>query len=274
MYTRFVMCAIVEHIFRVYFYLDNMKSAITERFIEYVTTHKINRRRLSIDLGRSENTVTNIIKGTNNVSSDLLNRIENFKPEIYDYITKADDDIGIVSEAAVQYRRSTARIYHIPREAAAGDILASMDPVKDDDLELFHMPDLQPGTYFSIYARGDSMENTIYDGELLICSRLERLEDARDGYVHVICSNQVDEGFVVKRIFKKQVGGHVRSLELRSDNPFYPPVTLQAGKIQAIFQVRRTIRARFPPPYKEINEDLIALKNTVDELKNLLDKKL
>ena len=51
-----------------------------------------------------------------------------------------------------------------------------MDPVKDDDLELFHMPDLQPGVYFSIYARGDSMENTIYDGELLICSRLERIE--------------------------------------------------------------------------------------------------
>lgn len=189
---------------------------------------------------------------------NVLNRLEEIKPEIYNYITRPDSESSsVLNEAAVQYRRSTARIYHIPREAAAGDILASMDPVKDDDLELFHMPDLQPGTYFSIYARGDSMENTIYDGELLICSRLERLEDARDGYVHVICSNQVDEGFVVKRIFKKQVGGHVRSLELRSDNPFYPPVTLQAGKIQAIFQVRRTIRARFPPPYKEIFEDFI-----------------
>ena len=110
---------------------------------------------------------------------NVLNRLEEIKPEIYEYIT-SDHSSGshIVSEAAAEYHRA-ARIYHIPREAAAGDILASMDPVKDDDLELFHMPDLRPGVYFSIYARGDSMENTIYDGELLICSRLERIEDAR-----------------------------------------------------------------------------------------------
>lgn len=247
-----------------------MYNVVTQRLIEYIDYHKISKRGLSLELGLSQNAIYHIYNGRNMVSLNVLNRLEEIKPEIYEYIT-SDHSSGshIVSEAAAEYHRA-ARIYHIPREAAAGDILASMDPVKDDDLELFHMPDLRPGVYFSIYARGDSMENTIYDGELLICSRLERIEDARDGYIHVICSNQVDEGFVVKRIFKKLVGGNVRSLELRSDNPFYPPVTLQAGKIQAIFQVRRTIRARFPPPFKEINEDLIALKNTVDDLKNLL----
>ena len=251
-----------------------MYDSITDRFKKYVKNYNVNLVELSKQIGVSHGVLTSITgkSSKRNLSANVREALRLHRKDIYDLIT-AGTEISMVAEASYEYNR-TARISHIPRQAAAGDILASMDPVKDDDLELFHMPDLRPGVYFSIYARGDSMENTIYDGELLICSRLERIEDARDGYIHVICSNQVDEGFVVKRIFKKLVGGNVRSLELRSDNPFYPPVTLQSGKIQAIFQVRRTIRARFPPPFKEINEDLIALKNTVDDLKNLLDKKL
>ena len=156
-----------------------MYDSITDRFKKYVKNYNVNLVELSKQIGVSHGVLTSITgkSSKRNLSANVREALRLHRKDIYDLIT-AGTEISMVAEASYEYNR-TARISHIPRQAAAGDILASMDPVKDDDLELFHMPDLRPGVYFSIYARGDSMENTIYDGELLICSRLERIEDAR-----------------------------------------------------------------------------------------------
>lgn len=116
-----------------------------------------------------------------------------------------------------------------------------------DALEKYSLP---PGvnptgamwSYFEV--DGDSMEPTLYAGDVLLASMLphEDWNDIKNFCVYVILTH---EQLMVKRVFRKSADMWV----LISDNDeMYPQVLLPVAHIKQVWTFRRHIRSRVPQP--------------------------
>lgn len=116
-----------------------------------------------------------------------------------------------------------------------------------DTLEKYSLP---PGvhpsgavwSYFEV--DGDSMEPTLYAGDLLLTSMLPREDwnDIKNFSVYVILAN---DQLVVKRVFRKNAAEWV----LISDNEeLYPQVMLPVASIKQVWVFRRHICTRINAP--------------------------
>lgn len=116
-----------------------------------------------------------------------------------------------------------------------------------DGLEKYSLP---PGvnptgamwSYFEV--DGDSMEPTLYAGDVLLASMLphEDWDDIKNFCVYVILTN---EQLMVKRVFRKSAEMWV----LISDNDeLYPQILLPVSSIKQVWTFRRHIRSRVPQP--------------------------
>lgn len=97
-------------------------------------------------------------------------------------------------------------------------------------------------SYFEV--DGDSMEPTLYAGDILLASMLphEDWGDVKNFCVYVILTNQQ---LMVKRVFQKSQDMWV----LISDNDeLYPQVLLPVSSILQVWTFRRHIRSRVPQP--------------------------
>lgn len=116
-----------------------------------------------------------------------------------------------------------------------------------DTLEKYSLP---PGvhpsgaiwSYFEV--DGDSMEPTLYPGDLLLTSMLPREDwnDIKNFYLYVILAN---DQLVVKRLYRKNEMQWV----LISDNEeLYPQATLNVADVKQVWTFRRHIRSKVTPP--------------------------
>ncbi len=116
-----------------------------------------------------------------------------------------------------------------------------------DSLEKYSLP---PGvnptgalwSYFEV--DGDSMEPTLYAGDILLASMLpyEDWDDIKNFCMYVILTH---EQLMVKRVFRKSADMWV----LLSDNDeLYPQVLMPVAKIKQVWTFRRHIRSRVPQP--------------------------
>lgn len=116
-----------------------------------------------------------------------------------------------------------------------------------DSLEKYSLP---PGvnptgavwSYFEV--DGDSMEPTLYAGDILLASMLphEDWDDIKNFCVYVILTN---EQLMVKRVYRKSPDMWV----LLSDNDdVYPQLLLPVAGIKQVWTFRRHIRGRVPQP--------------------------
>jgi phage repressor protein C with HTH and peptisase S24 domain len=116
-----------------------------------------------------------------------------------------------------------------------------------DSLEKYSLP---PGvnptgaiwSYFEV--DGDSMEPTLYAGDILLASMLpyEDWDDIKNFCMYVILTH---EQLMVKRVYRKSPDMWV----LISDNDeLYPQVLLPVDRIKQVWTFRRHIRSRVPQP--------------------------
>jgi phage repressor protein C with HTH and peptisase S24 domain len=116
-----------------------------------------------------------------------------------------------------------------------------------DSLEKYSLP---PGvnptgaiwSYFEV--DGDSMEPTLYAGDILLASMLpyEDWDDVKNFCMYVILTH---DQLMVKRVYRKTADMWV----LLSDNDeLYPQVLLPVSKIKQVWTFRRHIRSRVPQP--------------------------
>jgi phage repressor protein C with HTH and peptisase S24 domain len=97
-------------------------------------------------------------------------------------------------------------------------------------------------SYFEV--DGDSMEPTLYAGDMVLASMLpqEDWNDIKNFCVYVILA---DDKLMVKRIYKKSAAEWV----LISDNEEgYPQVLLPVSSVKQVWVFRRHIRSRVAPP--------------------------
>ncbi|GHU39246.1 LexA repressor [Spirochaetia bacterium] len=115
-------------------------------------------------------------------------------------------------------------------EVAAGNRVLSEE--NDNGVITLHRTMLKKNkTFFAVKVRGDSMIGIgIFDGDTAI---IEKQESARNGDVVVA---RIDDGYVIKRFFKKN-----NIIKLQSENPKYHPTNYSddvtiIGKLFSVFR--------------------------------------
>ena len=115
------------------------------------------------------------------------------------------------------------------------------------------------------------MEPTLFEGDKVICSFLEPTlweNSLKDNYVYVIVTRG---DIVVKRVTNKIK--EKRQLELRSDNSFYEPYTVNLGDVREIWYVRAKISPFLPSPQNIQNslyEEVRQLQHTISRQSQLI----
>lgn len=202
--------------------------------------------------------------------STLLKIAEYFKVSV-DYLLglksnnlNADNKQLIVNEPSAAYGSAIPKVITVDSlgnenivmvdvKAAAGYVTKFQEQNYFQNLPAFSLPGSQfhNATFRAFEIEGDSMFDTLYHGDWVICRRLDGFSDIRDGYIHVIVTF---EEICVKRVLNrsKQRG----KLVLQSDNEAYPAREIEADQVQEIWLVKSFMGFNMPNRRLEIKKVL------------------
>lgn len=230
-----------------------MSSIVTKRFVKchncLIETGKVrSSRQFVLELGYSPQSWSKVIKEERDVTIALIQKAIDrfdFNPH-YIFSGKGEPlegsspTISPVLAVAVD-ENNDERIIHVPIAAQAGYMDQFNDPVYIKDLPSFSLPgfEFKHATYRAFDISGDSMEPTIYPGEMVVCSYVDPdlwYSNIRSDYVYVI----VTQGdIVIKRVQNKLKS--TGSLLLRSDNSFYDAYEVPVEELKEIWYVKMKI---------------------------------
>jgi phage repressor protein C with HTH and peptisase S24 domain len=158
----------------------------------------------------------------------------------------------------------------INRKAAANYLTGHQTQEYFEQLDTLNLPsNFRKGTQsYALQVSGDSMQPTLYDGDLVICSLCETTdwEYLNDGEVFVVVS---EKGLQVKRI-KNQLQSK-QSIVFVSDNKFHKPFSLHAQEIQELWKVNYRLSANLGSA--ELDEDLETRINLLESRMEKLERK-
>lgn len=154
----------------------------------------------------------------------------------------------------------------VPQKAAAGYLQGFASPEYIDDLPKFLLPNFSDATYRAFEISGDSML-PIESGTFVFGKYVESWLDIRDKKSYIVVTKT--EGIVFKRIENKLKNENC--LKLHSDNPQYPPFTVQSEEVLEIWEAKAYLSTAFPTPQSEMNFPDIYAKfyRLEEELKKL-----
>lgn len=155
-----------------------------------------------------------------------------------------------------------SNITFVPVKAAAGYLAGYNDHEFIDELNTFHLPMLMPGEYRAFEIVGDSMLPTP-SGSIIVGEKIETIEAVKSDQTYIVVSTT--DGIVYKRI--KQTPQIKTTLTLESDNPSYPPYTVQARDIAEIWLAKLVVSKPVEKPVWDINN----LAEAVTSLQAKLD---
>ncbi len=129
----------------------------------------------------------------------------------------------------------------VPQKAAAGYLNGYADPEFVEELPKFRLPILSPGTYRAFEISGDSML-PVQPGSIIIGEYLDSPDRIKNGRSYIVVSDK--EGVVYKRVFdQREKDG---TLVLQSDNPGYPPYSIDAGDVLELWEAKAYISTVLP----------------------------
>ncbi|MEM7038306.1 MAG: LexA family transcriptional regulator, partial [Bacteroidota bacterium] len=129
----------------------------------------------------------------------------------------------------------------VPDKAAAGYLNGYADPEYVKELPKFQLPWLTGGTYRAFEISGDSML-PIQPGTIIIGQYVENWEYIKDGQCYIMVTGQ--EGIVYKRVYNKIDDD--KEFALHSDNPVYPPYTVEVTDVMEVWKAVAYISMEFP----------------------------
>ncbi len=259
-----------------------MQTQLTERFISCMNLIKENNdipstRQFSKLIDTHPQCISDVITGKREANAVLISKlVEIFEVNAnYIFTGKGEpfmDDTAevVVSEntpdpiiTVVTDDNGSERIVFVPYAAQAGYPNQFHDPVYMQKLPSFNLPDIrfQTGTHRCFEVSGDSMEPTIFAGEQVVCSFVEKDNwqySVKSNYVYVIVTQS---GIIIKRIVNNISSD--RQLEIRSDNSFYDAFNIPIADVKEIWLVTHKISPFMPSPSNIRN----ALHMEVDNLR-------
>ncbi len=151
----------------------------------------------------------------------------------------------------------------VPLRAAAGYLNGYADPEFVAELPRFRLPlaAVRDGSYRAFEITGDSMlplqSGTVVVGRYLT----DPARDVRDGAPCVVVSG--NEGIVFKRVYRGSKEHGQPTLELRSDNPAFPPYQIAAADVRELWEARAYLSTAFPPA-PDGNNDLTGVLSPIE----------
>ena len=179
-----------------------MTNNVTKRFLDCFNELKANGqvksdRQFCLSLGYKPQSWTKVVKGERSVTLELVRK----STIIYKFNTAyiftgvgekflKEESLNILSIAVDEEEKE--RILHVPVSAKAGYQDQFNDDVYLENLISYTLPGdhFRMGTYRSFEIEGDSMEPSLSQGEVLVCSYVDDPSlwqfNLKDGYVYVV----------------------------------------------------------------------------------------
>lgn len=183
-----------------------------------------------------------------------------FKLSLEDVLLKdlsTEGDSYMARRRRMKLGTDRSNIVFVPVKAAAGYLAGYNDPDFVDELNTFTLPMLGSGNYRAFEIIGDSMLPT-QSGSVIVGEKVEALDAVKNNSAYIVVSRT--DGIVYKRIQKN--GRSKSSMTLVSDNPIYPPYSVNAEDIAEIWQAQLVISRTSDKPVWDVNQ----LANVVDSL--------
>ncbi len=255
-----------------------MNSIVTERFInchnKLLEDKTIpSSRQFALALKFLPQSLGEILKKRRDVTIELLRKaidVFNLNPDYLftgtgEFISQEKDKVVSDILTIVTDESGDEKIIHVPVSAQAGYGGQLHDRIFMQELPTFTLPGekFKMGTYRCFDVEGDSMEPTLFDGDKVVCSYIDKQywDSIKDNYVYILVS---ESGVVIKRA-KNRIKDLLH-LELFSDNSYYNPYIMQWEEIREIWYVNVKISPFMPSPThvrNALHYELNDLKNTI-----------
>lgn len=174
----------------------------------------------------------------------------------------------LAKRRAMKLSGGRADIPFVPFKAAAGYLAGYADTDFIDELNTFTLPMLSGGNYRAFEIIGDSMLPTP-SGSVIVGEKVDSLDDLRSSNTYIVVSRS--EGIVYKRVEKN---GRAKSkLNLISDNPAYPPYSVNAEDVLELWQAQVIISKAAATPKFDINQ-IASMVTNLNQQVNSLKKKM
>lgn len=156
-------------------------------------------------------------------------------------------------------------IIFVSQKAQAGYLHGYGDMDFVENLPAFRLPNLNEGTFRCFEIKGNSMYRTLCDGDLVVGSYVEDLQDIKSGRIYIIITK--NDGIVIKRVINRIAERAL--LILKSDNKDYPTYTVHAEDIMEVWYVNLYVSKQMTETV-DIYERLDQLETEVTVIKNNL----
>ncbi len=238
-----------------------MNSVVTQRFIrchdKLLSSNLVrSSRQFALSLEYLPQSLSEIVKGRRDVTIELLRKaIEIYninadflfsgKGEMFknEEVKSSDYVLTVVTD-----HQQKERIVHVPVPAQAGYGGQLTDPTYFQELQTFSLPDFDTnhGTYRSFSVSGDSMEPSLFEGDKIVCSYIEKdqwVHSIKNGYIYVLVTQ--NDVYVKRLVNRIKDDGHLRMI---SDNNFYEERDIHASEVIEVWYVKIKISPFMPSP--------------------------
>ncbi|MDF7810475.1 S24 family peptidase [Hymenobacter sp. YC55] len=184
-------------------------------------------------------------------------QLQNSKKEQSDIITVTVDSSG------------EENITIVTAKARGGYPTHHLEPEFLRDLPAFSLPGARykNGTFRAFEVAGDSMQTTIYAGDLIIAEQLYKwATDITDGDVHIIVTR---DDILVKRVYNRLMeSGH---LMLNSDNISYTTQMVEGEEVLEVWRAKAKLSDKFVNTHYDAAKEVANLQAEHAELADEFD---
>ena len=216
-----------------------MNTIVSQRFIKchnQILSMKLEKSSsaIALRLNVHKQAVNDIIHGKRDVTVDMLRMLCEEYQVNTEFLLLGKGNLFQSPDSVFQNKNN---IIFIPVRARAGYANQINDPVFHGELESFSLPDprFSDGQFRCFEVDGDSMEPTYNGGDYVVCSEehiryLSQRLKTNETYV-IVTTGDILLKRVINSIEKD------KTIELKSDNEFYPPIKLKQPDIKEVWKV-------------------------------------
>ena len=208
--------------------------ALKERIQKVVKWSNLTISAFERKIGVTKNSINALIVNDRGIGFDKVANISATFPEINPaWILNGDGEMLKKHEIIDEPPSNVMFLEHI--SAVAG---YSIETVNEEEVSFFSIPYLprRSGPYIAIRIQGDSMEPRFYSGDIVICYKIERLEDFKTNNYYIV-SYQGEVRF--KFVYASPVDRGV--LVLKSVNTMYVEELVPIGEVE-LFRVVASLK--------------------------------
>ena len=255
---------------------------IIENIYTFLDFKGITAYQISKVIGVSNGYLAKTRQNKGNVGGHILEKMVSYYPEInsewlltgkgemlrsqvqeilHEKLPSSNIDNRPIIEITPKQGKPNTLVADIKASAGFGAIM--QDHKELEQLPSILLPNVPFGLNVAFQISGDSMHPTIRHSDFVAANQLNGIEDIRDGYTYIIIDK--DDGVLCKRIYRKG-----KNIQIKSDNPDYPPYTRSFDYILGVFKCFMRLSTDFRTYHNDIRNEMQELRTDVKKLKKKL----